>query len=323
MSNTAKRGRRADDQEARDFSSQTEEQRKTVIRQIRKLNEDLLEKKDKIKSGNDNDEFKKLLKEATEIVREVRGTQEAIEDGKLFRALCQTVREISEDTNINEEKFNVDEYIEKLGRHVNASRDNKNNIKLTKNQFLGLGEKFSCKFKRTPVFTFILGAVDTEAAEDKTRKQRERKVGRQRNLVPTKTAIVERSQADGQRTSKLVEATKKMLIEEYKQQGRKPVNYFKFVIDPESFGNTVENMFHISFLVKQRAVHMNVSNLTGLPSIEPVTGSTVGDQGESEGKNQAIISISYEDWEDLKEALNVTKAAIIHNENLRMTVNSN
>lgn len=28
------------------------------------------------------------------------------------------------------------------------------------------------------------------------------------------------------------------------------VNYFKFLVDPESYSRTVENMFHFSFLIK-------------------------------------------------------------------------
>jgi len=28
------------------------------------------------------------------------------------------------------------------------------------------------------------------------------------------------------------------------------VQYFRFVVDPESFAHTVENMFHFSFLIK-------------------------------------------------------------------------
>ena len=67
-------------------------------------------------------------------------------------------------------------------------------------------------------------------------------------------------------------STRKLLESLYRQQGKRPVNYFEFVIDPESFGNTVENMFHVSFLVKQRVVTLSVDDAEGLPFLEPVRG---------------------------------------------------
>ena len=80
----------------------------------------------------------------------------------------------------------------------------------------------------------------TSVGEVKKRRPKEKRPERER-AVPTKTAIVSRSQADGQqRTSKLVESTKKILEKQYKQNNKKPVDYFKFVIDPDSFGKTVE-----------------------------------------------------------------------------------
>ena len=82
----------------------------------------------------------------------------------------------------------------------------------------------------------------------------------------------------------------------------------------------IQNMFHVSFLVKQRVVELGVSEKTELPILTPLTSGSraaAGDEGESEGKNQAIISLSFVDWEELKEALEVTTAAIVHDEDLR------
>ena len=181
---------------------------------------------------------------------------------------------------------------------------------------ISLGEKLSTNFKRTPTFTFVLGAIDTEAGEDKPSKAREPKVNKNRAMAPTKTAIVEKSQANEQKTDRLVNSTRKILEQVYRQKGKKPVSYFEFVIDPESFGNTVENMFHVSFLVKQRVCCLSVDESVGLPVLEPVGGRGGGEDTEV-AKNQAVISISFQDWVDLKEALNVTQPAIVHEEVLR------
>lgn len=297
------------------FDGQTDAEKRQVRRTLRDMYEKLQANREKYTAGAENEEFSNLLTEAKDILASVKGTQEAIEDAKMFRLLCQSVREMSEDTNTNEKKFHVDEYCANLGRFINASSDGYNNLKVTRRQFISLGEKLSSNFRRTPTFTFVLGAIDTEAGENKPSKAREPKVNRNRAMAPTKTAIVEKSQANEQKTDRLVNSTRKVLESCYKQNGRKPVNYFEFVIDPESFGNTVENMFHVSFLVKQRVCSLGIDESIGLPVLEPISGR--GGEDEESTKNQAVISISYQDWIDLKEALNVRQARIKHEETFR------
>ena len=45
---------------------------------------------------------------------------------------------------------------------------------------------------------------------------------------------------------------KRCLVERYRGNESSPLDYFEFVIDPTSFAKTVENMFHVSFLIKVR-----------------------------------------------------------------------
>ena len=116
------------------------------------------------------------------------------------------------------------------------------------------------KFIRAPTFKFVLGALDTTAGEPKEKVRR--RINKNRDVVATKTAIIEKSTATEQKTFALVNSTKDILKEEYKKKGNKPVDYFKFVIDPTSFGNTVENMFHVSFAVKDRSVRLSVDDTT-------------------------------------------------------------
>ena len=87
-------------------------------------------------------------------------------------------------------------------------------------------------------------------------------------------------------------------------------------------GNTVENMFHVSFLVKQRVVKLSVDDEIGLPVLEPVSSRDADDADGEALKNQAIISISFDDWEDLKETLDVTTPTIVHDAVLRKAISA-
>ena len=63
------------------------------------------------------------------------------------------------------------------------------------------------------------------------------------------------------------------LIREFKRSQHRPINFYEFVCDPSSFTNTVENIFHVSFLVKDRKVAMVDSEDSSLPELFPISGS--------------------------------------------------
>ena len=204
-------------------TSQTDEDKRRVRRTLRDLHDKLLQCKDGYVSKSfeieclifllslfyrNGEDFSNILTEANQILKDVKGTQEAMEDAKMFLMLCLKVRDMLEDTNTNEKKFHVDEFAANIGRFVNANVDRGNNVRITRPQLVSLGKKVAGKFRRTPNFNFILGALDTEAPEEKERRNARRQAVADRQKAVTKTAIVEPSQADGQMTDKLVASTR-------------------------------------------------------------------------------------------------------------------
>jgi len=267
-------------------------------------------------SGSEDQESEKLksvIEEAKNIISEVQGTTEAIEDAKMFSALCKAVREVSEGTSTNERKFLLSDYCSALARAVNAPPAG-DGFKFSKPSLVSLGNKTAAYFTRAPTVKFVLGTLNTEIGVlEKSVAEKRRVVNRPRDKVAaaTGTAIVGKAQATEAKTDKFVKQTQKILEELYIKNRKEPVCYFTFVIDPDSFGKTVENMFHVSFLVKQRTAVLEIGK-NGLPTLEPLMGRRGEEEEENErGSDQAVISICQADWVELKTNLKIKKKSII------------
>jgi len=78
------------------------------------------------------------------------------------------------------------------------------------------------------------------------------------------------------------------------------------VIDPESFTRTVENIFHMSFLVKDG--HAKISEENILEHSQPP------EEGDYENRkarrHQFVLKIDFQTWDNLKNDYNITKSMI-------------
>ncbi|KAK3044825.1 hypothetical protein LTS18_000254, partial [Coniosporium uncinatum] len=90
------------------------------------------------------------------------------------------------------------------------------------------------------------------------------------------------------------------------------LSYFQFVLNPYSFGQTVENIFYVSFLVKEGQAEIG-KDQHGLPTLSYQTPRTIEEQRQQHiSKNQAIISMDYQSWEELIDLLDIKVPLIPH-----------
>ena len=61
---------------------------------MRELYEKLSKNREKYAAGGDSEDIASIIKEANDVLRDVKGTQEAMEDAKMFKLLCQTVPDL-------------------------------------------------------------------------------------------------------------------------------------------------------------------------------------------------------------------------------------
>jgi len=254
-------------------------------------------------SGVCHTQLKEYMEANEALFQQVSAPQEAVLDARVLKQLSRLCRTQAEQMSANITQFNQQEFAEKLMANMGGGD-------ISRRKWVLLGTQVKTMFKRSPCLTYLYGALDTTPLPPKERKEREvraTQATRVQDLVATKDTIMQEAEASDNQTEQLVQHVFKCLVSAWKQGGKEPVNFFRFVIDPESFGATIENLFHVSFLVKEGKVNVIVDEGIGLPVIVPVRQGAAGGGGGSteERKNQVVMNMCMEDWEKLKEKLDV------------------
>lgn len=77
-----------------------------------------------------------------------------------------------------------------------------------------------------------------------------------------------------------------------------PIGLYEFVVNPHSFGQTVENFFYISFLVRDGKIAVTEDD-DGFLTIETCEPPTIEQQQEAEAdfaKHQNVLHLSKAAW---------------------------
>ncbi|KAI1851161.1 hypothetical protein JX265_013279 [Neoarthrinium moseri] len=91
------------------------------------------------------------------------------------------------------------------------------------------------------------------------------------------------------------------------------IDYFKFVINPKSFGQTIENMFYVSFLIRDNKISLEFDD-DGFPTLAPVEASEPGPGGarHASKKQQAIFHLDPVQYRAIIDAFDITESLIEH-----------
>ncbi|KAL4941030.1 hypothetical protein BDV06DRAFT_212986 [Aspergillus oleicola] len=90
------------------------------------------------------------------------------------------------------------------------------------------------------------------------------------------------------------------------------VPLFDFCINPKSFGQTVENLFYLSFLVRDGTVGIGTDS-KGMPTLHPSKPYAPSEaQRQGIQKHQSVFSLDFDMWNDLVKTFNIENCIIPH-----------
>lgn len=248
-----------------------------------------------------------VVKDADALCSTVENTSELLMDAKVLNIVTKCISEKSRSVAVNDDQFDMLDFAQRLKlkmTDIHGTLDWR--IMADEPSFIDL----DC-----PFFSSLLGLpLQVQAATMQVEKKRP---NRRQKDEPSQVTQPEKVKETDRREEETVEQTVQrifaVLLQAYKKNNRKAVNYFHFVVHPTSFSSTVENIFHVSFLVRDGFVKLYYDS-NGIPVIEPAVDSkkeTASRNNRNEcTKKQNIFTIDMTLWKELVDTLGIIEPMI-------------
>jgi len=300
-----------DSDDIMEVSNENVEAGRAVTRKCyRKLLDDIAADEDNLVNTDENEGNKLLqyLQNNDELFKDVDAPQEAVMDAVVIKNLSRLCRQQAEQMSTNINVFKPEEYSLRLKTSMNVEKDT-----LCRRKWLMLGNQVKSMFRKSPTFTYMFGALDSVPPEPKEKKQKEtksRQATKVADLKETQAAEQKETESSANVTDQIVTHVFKCLVRKFKENNRMPINYFKFVINPNCFGSSIENMFHVSFLIKDGRASVQICQDTGIPVIAPIGQKQMQTQRQEHSKNQVVLSFNMCDWNKLIRKYEINETMI-------------
>lgn len=217
--------------------------------------------------------------------------------------------------------LNQKDFISHLQRYLNPSlletgeedynvMDTDSNMKedtFNSYNWLKLGALYHSVSNKAIVTDSLYGPLETERRRPATRI---RNIDDTKSGVSTTAQLVQANNIAGneeQNTANMVKSLYKTFMEKKEDNG---VNFFKFFINPNSFAQSVENLFFTSFLIKDARLKLHLND-EGIPIIQSVSPQEyeVSQLRPSDGEsNHHIATFDYKTWKGLIQRFNITES---------------
>ncbi|XP_062070241.1 non-structural maintenance of chromosomes element 4 homolog A isoform X1 [Lepus europaeus] len=290
---------------------QIRHQYRALINSVQQNREDIL---------NASDKLTEVLEEANTLFNEVSRAREAVLDAHFLVLASDLGKEKAKQLRSDLSSFDMLRYVETLLTHMGVNpleaeelirdEDSSDFEFIVYDSWKISGKTAENTFNKTHTFHFLLGSIQGECPVPKPRVDRPRKVRmiEEQRAMPAELKRMEESHQEA--TEKEVERILGLLQTYFREDPDTPMSFFDFVVDPHSFPRTVENIFHVSFIIRDGFARIRLDQ-DRLPIIEPVSNEENEEIDQNtQIRNQGIIALSYRDWEEIVRTFEISEPVI-------------
>nr|XP_005489917.2 non-structural maintenance of chromosomes element 4 homolog A isoform X2 [Zonotrichia albicollis] len=293
------------------------EHNRMIRNQYRELISAVQQNRESILSSKSN-RLTEALEEANRIFDEVRQAREAALDAQFLVIASNIGKEKANELHSEMSAFDSTAFAEDLLTFMGINRteveedDDSEDVPggfLPSHAWQKMGEEASKYLKRAPTFHYMMGSFKSEPPVRKQRIERQKKASRGKAERAMPAQLKEMEQSHLEATEKEVERILRILQTHFENDPNTSISFFDFVVDPNSFARTVENMFHVSFLVRDGLAEIKLDE-DELPIIEPVKPREGEEESRAAARNQVVISLDQSQWKEIIETFQITEAMI-------------
>ncbi|KAH7105790.1 Nse4 C-terminal-domain-containing protein [Auriculariales sp. MPI-PUGE-AT-0066] len=301
---------------------QNPEERRAVRKAYRALDEALAEQRKDVGTVTFS-YLRKHIDESNKFLKLVKAPQEATLDSRIFLNTIQLAGDVAKHNASTNRAFDTADFVQKLltfmggrGRTRPAQTQNLDDDEEEEEQDeidddAGAGPPLQwenvarlalAKSRRVGVPDFMLGPLAMEVKERVVKKR----VAHEKQAEPERRPQ-ELTEQDIQKSEN--ETTKNVLAIGKLLKRAKRVNLFRFIINPKDFAQSVENLFYLSFIIKEGQCGIEIKD-NGEPEIFACAQPTDDDYARGVKKNQIVFTLTMDDWDKAITTFNITEPMI-------------
>ncbi|KAJ6625515.1 Nse4 C-terminal-domain-containing protein [Mycena sp. CBHHK59/15] len=252
------------------------------------------------------------VKKADELFNKVKGPQEATLDSAFLLMASNMGAQKARAMKSGSGSFDIDDFVAKLvtfmggGKQLNVD-DGSDGEDADDNgaplDWSRIGRKALAKSRRVPAMGFMLGPLSIEQKKRNFMKRAkfEKDQAEERKPQELREEDIARSENE---TTKNVATLEAILGEE-----GEPINIFKFVINPNDFAQSVENIFYLSFLIRDGKVALETQD-NGEVVIFICQQPDDNDYISGLKKRQIVLEFDKATWQRAKAVFEITESKI-------------